>query len=146
MRFTAHGAARNVTGSKHLLAVSGKRILLDCGLFQGRRAESERRNRKLPFDPSSIDAVLLSHAHIDHCGSLPTLVKNGFAGPIYATSATADLCAILLRDTAYIQEHDLKYLNKRRRKRGEPALPISGALSAAFPPRGATPATSSGPP
>lgn len=122
MRFTAHGAARNVTGSKHLLTISGKRILLDCGLFQGRRAESERRNRNLPFDPSSIDAVLLSHAHVDHCGSLPTLVKNGFGGPIYATSATADLCAILLRDTAYIQEHDLKYLNKKRRKRGEPAL------------------------
>lgn len=122
MRFTAYGAARNVTGSKHLLTVGGRRVLLDCGLFQGRRSESEKRNRHLPFDPASIDAVLLSHAHIDHCGSLPTLVKNGFTGPIYATSATVDLCGILLRDTAYIQEHDLKYLNKKRRKAGQPAL------------------------
>jgi len=119
MRFTAYGAARNVTGSKHLLEVGGVRVLLDCGLYQGRRAESERRNRNLPFEPSSIDAVLLTHAHIDHCGSLPTLVKNGFTGPIYATHATTDLCAILLRDSAYVQRHDLEYLNRRRRRRGE---------------------------
>ena len=117
MKLTAYGAARNVTGSKHLLEVSGKRILLDCGLYQGRRAESERRNRQLPFDPASIDMVLLSHAHIDHSGSLPTLVKQGFRGSVYATHATVDLCEILLRDTAYIQSHDLEYLNKRRKKR-----------------------------
>ncbi len=122
MRFTAHGAARNVTGSKHLLEVGGRRLLLDCGLFQGRRAESERRNRKLPFAPPSIDLVLLSHAHVDHCGSLPTLVKGGFGGPIFATPATADIAEILLRDTAYVQRHDLEYLNKRRRKRGQ--LPL----------------------
>ncbi len=122
MKFTAYGAARNVTGSKHLLSVNGKRILLDCGLYQGRRSESERRNRHLPFDPSSIDAVLLSHAHIDHAGSLPTLVKLGFNGPIYATHATVDLCGILLRDSAYVQNHNLKYLNSRRRKRGERPL------------------------
>jgi metallo-beta-lactamase family protein len=125
VKLTAYGAARNVTGSKHLLEVAGKRILLDCGLYQGRRAESERRNRQLPFDPASIDVVLLSHAHIDHSGSLPTLVKQGFRGSIYATHATADLCEILLRDTAYIQSHDLEYLNKRRRKRGQvPLEPI----------------------
>ena len=125
MRFTAYGAARNVTGTKHLLEVGARRILLDCGLFQGRRAESERRNRHLPFDPAGIDAVVLSHAHIDHSGSLPTLVKHGFAGAIYATHATADLCEIMLRDTAFVQSHDLEYLNKRRRKRGEvPLEPI----------------------
>ena len=122
MRLTVHGAARNVTGSKHVLEVDGRRVLLDCGLFQGRRSESERRNRNLPFDPRSIDAVLLSHAHIDHCGSLPTLVKAGFAGPIFATHATVDLAGILLRDSAYVQQHDLEYLNKRRRKKGE--LPL----------------------
>jgi metallo-beta-lactamase family protein len=118
MQFTAYGAARNVTGTKHLVEVAGKRYLLDCGLYQGRRREAERRNRNLPFNPSTIDAVLLSHAHIDHSGSLPTLVKHGFRGRIYCTHATADLCAILLRDTAYIQSHDLEYLNKKRRKRG----------------------------
>ncbi|MCD4690050.1 MBL fold metallo-hydrolase, partial [bacterium] len=121
MKFTAYGAARNVTGSKHLLSVNGKRILLDCGLYQGRRSESERRNRSLPFDPTSIDAVLLSHAHIDHAGSIPTLVKLGYTGPIYATHATVDLCDILLRDSAYVQNHNLAYFNKRRRKRGESA-------------------------
>lgn len=125
MRFTAHGAARNVTGSKHLLEVGESRVLLDCGLYQGRRAESERRNRNLPFEPSSIGAVILSHAHVDHCGSLPTLVKNGFEGSIYATHATVDLCGILLRDSAYVQRHDLEYLNKRRRRRGEiPLEPV----------------------
>ena len=125
MKLTAYGAARNVTGSKHLLEVAGKRVLLDCGLYQGRRAESERRNRQLPFDPASIDLVLLSHAHIDHSGSLPTLVKRGFSGSIYATHATVDLCEILLKDTAYIQSHDLEYLNKRRKKRGQvPLEPI----------------------
>lgn len=122
MRLTVHGAARNVTGSKHVLEVGSSRVLLDCGLFQGRRAESERRNRNLPFDPRSIDAVLLSHAHVDHCGSLPTLVKGGFAGRIFATPATVDLAGILLRDSAYVQQHDLEYLNKRRRRRGELAL------------------------
>jgi len=125
MKFTAYGAARNVTGSKHLLEIAGKRVLLDCGLYQGRRKESERRNRNLPYDPASIDVVLLSHAHIDHSGSLPTLVKHGYRGRIYCTHATVDLAAILLRDTAYIQSHDLEYLNKRRRKRGElPLEPI----------------------
>jgi metallo-beta-lactamase family protein len=122
MQFTAHGAARNVTGTKHLLEVAGKRFLLDCGLYQGRRKEAERRNRHLPFNPASIDAVLLSHAHVDHSGSLPTLVKNGFRGRIYCTHATADLCAILLRDTAYIQSQDARYLNKKRKKKRLPEI------------------------
>jgi metallo-beta-lactamase family protein len=122
MRLTPNGAVRNVTGSKHLLEVGGSRILLDCGLFQGKREESERKNRSLPFDPEAVDTVLLTHAHIDHCGSLPTLVKGGFGGPIHATAATTDLAGILLRDTAYIQLHDLEYLNKRRIRRGE--IPI----------------------
>ncbi len=121
MRITAFGAARNVTGSKHLLTVGAKRVLLDCGLFQGHRGESERKNRSFPFDPASIDAVLLSHAHIDHSGSLPSLVKAGFRGRILATGATADLTEILLRDSAHLQAHDAEYLNARRR-RGEAAL------------------------
>jgi metallo-beta-lactamase family protein len=121
MRFTAFGAARNVTGSKHLLTVGASRVLLDCGLFQGHREESERRNRSFPFDPASIDVVLLTHAHVDHSGSLPSLVKAGFRGRILATGATADLTEILLRDSAHIQAHDAEYLNEKRR-RGEPPL------------------------
>ncbi len=122
MKLTVHDAVRNVTGTKHVLTVGETRALFDCGLVQGPRKESERRNRNLPFAPGGIDCVLLSHAHVDHSGSLPALVKGGFAGRIHCTKATADIAEILLRDTAYIQEHDLKYLNKRRRKRGEPAL------------------------
>ena len=118
MKLTAYGAARNVTGTQHLLEVAGKRVLLDCGLYQGRRKESERRNSKLPFDPASIDAVLLSHAHIDHSGSLPTLVKNGFRGRIFSTHATADLCEILLRDTAHIQS-TTSSTSTREGRRGE---------------------------
>lgn len=113
------GAARTVTGSMHLISVNGSRILLDCGLFQGKRAESYERNRNFPFNPSEIDAVVLSHAHIDHAGNLPNLVKNGFHGPIYATSATRDLCNIMLYDSAYIQERDIEYVNKRHLKKHE---------------------------
>ncbi len=114
------GAARTVTGSMHLVSVNGTRILLDCGMFQGRRSEAYDRNRTFPFDPSNIDAVILSHAHIDHAGNLPTLVKNGYHGPIYATSATRDLCNIMLYDSAYIQQRDIEYVNKRRQKKHEP--------------------------
>ncbi len=125
MKFTAHHAARGVTGTKHVLTVGSARFLLDCGLVQGRRSKSDALNRELPFSPASIHSVLLSHAHIDHSGSLPTLVKHGFNGNIYATHATVDLCSIMLKDTAYIQRHDLEYLNKRRRKRGQlPLEPI----------------------
>ena len=98
MRLEFQGATRTVTGSMHVLHVSGKRILLDCGLFQGRRAESNEHNRKFPFDPREVDALVLSHAHIDHSGNLPGLVKQGYSGPIFATQATKDLCAIMLAD------------------------------------------------
>jgi metallo-beta-lactamase family protein len=115
-----HGAARTVTGSRHLLVANGHRILLDCGLFQGKREESERLNRRFPFDPAEIDAVVMSHAHIDHSGALPSLVKQGFKGCIHGTLATADLLGVMLRDSASIQEKDIEYVNKRRRKKNEP--------------------------
>src|SRR5713226_3433994 len=117
MKITFWGAARTVTGSMHHLQVDGKRYLLDCGLYQGHRKDAENRNRDLPFDARSIDAVVLSHAHIDHSGNLPTLVRNGFAGPIYTTPASIDLCNWMLRDTAHIQEKDAEFVNKWRAKR-----------------------------
>jgi metallo-beta-lactamase family protein len=113
MHIEFHGAARTVTGSRHLLVANGKRILLDCGLFQGKRKESDSHNRDFGFDPRKIDAVVLSHAHIDHSGALPSLVKQGFSGSIHATLATADLLTLMLRDSAHIQEKDIAYLNKR---------------------------------
>lgn len=119
MYITFHGAARSVTGSKHLLEVNGKMILLDCGLVQGRRKESEEANRNLPFDCSKIDVMILSHAHIDHSGNIPNLVKNGFKGDILCTPATRDLCAAMLRDSAHIQERDVEYVNKKRARKGE---------------------------
>jgi metallo-beta-lactamase family protein len=122
MRIHFHGAARTVTGSQHLLEVNGSRLLLECGLFQGRRTETYERNRSFAFDPSEIDAVLLSHAHIDHSGNLPHLVKNGFNGSIYATSATVDLSDVMLRDSGHIQESDAVFVNKKRAKRGEPPI------------------------
>lgn len=118
---TFWGAARTVTGSKHLLALdSGRRVLLDCGLFQGRRDESDRLNADFGFDAGSIDAVVLSHAHIDHAGLLPKLWRDGFRGRVYATSATRDLAALMLMDSAHIQEMDVKYVNKKRAQRGQP--------------------------
>lgn len=119
MRLQFWGAAQTVTGSMHLLEVGGRQILLDCGLYQGRRKEAFERNRKLPFDAAEIDAVILSHAHIDHSGNLPSLVKSGFSGSIYATSATRDLCAYMLVDSAHLQENDVRFVNKRRRKQGK---------------------------
>lgn len=113
------GAAHQVTGSMHLLEVNGHKLLLDCGLYQGKRKEAFERNRGLPFDACEIDAVVLSHAHIDHSGNLPSLVKAGFTGPIYATSATRDLDAYMLLDSAHIQESDVAYVNKRRAKQGK---------------------------
>jgi metallo-beta-lactamase family protein len=117
MRLTFWGAAGAVTGSMHLVETGGKRILLDCGMHQGRRKDSDAKNRRLPFPGSSIDAVILSHAHIDHSGNLPSLVKNGFTGPIYTTPATIDLCNWMLPDTAHIQEKDAEFLNRRQDKR-----------------------------
>ncbi len=123
MRLQFIGAAGTVTGSMHLLEVNGKRILLDCGLFEGKRAESIKTNKDFKFfHPASIDAVVLSHAHIDHSGNLPNLVKQGFSGPIFATPATRDLAGIMLADSAKIQEQDTEYLNKRLARRGEPAV------------------------
>lgn len=122
MRLTFWGAARQVTGSMHLLETGAARILLDCGLMQGHRAEANERNAHLPFDAATLDAVLLSHAHVDHCGNLPTLVKNGFTGDIIATPATCDLTRIMLLDSAKIQEQDVAYLNKKRALRGETPL------------------------
>jgi len=117
------GAAQMVTGSKHIVKTSkGKKILLDCGLFQGAGKESGELNRMWGFDPSSLDYLILSHAHIDHTGLLPKLVKDGFNGKIYANDATRDLCEIMLADSAYIQKSDIKYVNKYRKKKGKPAL------------------------
>lgn len=126
MKISFYGAAQTVTGSKHLITTEGgKNLLLDCGLFQGRGAETEGLNRHFGFDPSSIDYLILSHAHADHAGNIPQLVKSGYTGPIFATPATIDLCRIMLADSAHIQEYDVQYLNKRRaRKHQELLKPI----------------------
>lgn len=118
---TFWGAARNVTGSMHQVDACGRTLLLDCGLFQGHRAESYQRNHAFPFKPKDIDAVLLSHAHLDHCGNLPNLVRQGFTGPIYCTPATRALTGVMLGDAAKIQEEDAAYLN-RKRASGEPKV------------------------
>jgi len=113
------GGARTVTGSQHLLTINGKKILLECGLFQGRRKDTYEKNKSFKFDPNEIDALILSHAHIDHSGNIPNLVKNGFDGPIYATSATVDLCDIMLRDSAHLQQRDVEWLNKKRKNKNQ---------------------------
>jgi metallo-beta-lactamase family protein len=112
MKLTFHGAAGGVTGSQHELESGGALVLLDCGMFQGRRKEAEEKNREMPVPTRSVDAVVLSHAHIDHSGRLPLLVRQGFQGPIYATPATIDLCASMLRDTAHIAESDAAFVNR----------------------------------
>ncbi|MEX2472264.1 MAG: MBL fold metallo-hydrolase [Gemmatimonadota bacterium] len=122
MKLTFWGAARTVTGSAHLLEFEGGRVLMDCGLFQGRRAEARRRNASMPVDPATVDAVLLSHAHIDHSGLLPAFQKGGFRGPVWATHATSDLCGAMLRDSAFIQEKDIEWVNRRERRRGADQL------------------------
>ncbi|MFN5113852.1 MAG: MBL fold metallo-hydrolase, partial [Ignavibacteria bacterium] len=114
MKIEFYGAARTVTGSQHLLTFGEYSILLDCGLFQGKRSEAQEFNRKVHWDAASIDAVILSHAHIDHSGNLPTLVKHGFKGAIYATPATRDLCAVMLMDSAMIQMKDAQFLLKHK--------------------------------
>lgn len=114
MILTSFGAAEEVTGSKHLLELNGKKILLDCGMFQGRRSEADRKNRHLGFEAEDIHAVVLSHAHIDHSGLLPMLIKHGYRGNIYSTPATRDLCAIMLMDSAHIQKRDAEFLSKRK--------------------------------
>lgn len=119
MRISFHGAAHTVTGSQHLIEVNGSRLLLDCGLFQGRRADTYERNLNFHHDPRKVDAVILSHAHIDHAGNLPNFVKRGFEGSIYTTRATAELASLMIRDSGRIQEADAKYVNKKRAERGE---------------------------
>jgi len=118
------GAARTVTGSKHLLEIDGHRILFDCGLFQGLKELRERNWAALPVPPDSIDAVVLTHAHIDHSGWLPRLVAGGFKGPIHCTGGTADLCKLVLPDAAHLQEEDAKFANKRGFSKHSPALPL----------------------
>jgi metallo-beta-lactamase family protein len=122
MKIRFYGAARTVTGSQHLLEVNGNKLLLECGIFQGKRRDFYERNRSFPFDPRSLDAVILSHAHIDHSGNLPNLVKQGYNGPIYTTPPTADLAGVMLLDSAHIYEEDAAYINKKKRKHGEPTI------------------------
>ena len=116
------GAAQTVTGSMHLVEADGHRLLLDCGMAQGRREEAKKLNSEFPFDPEKIDAVVLSHAHLDHSGKLPMLVKKGFSGSIFSTSATRDLCSAMLADSASLQEMDAKYVNRQNEKQGLPFI------------------------
>jgi metallo-beta-lactamase family protein len=123
MKISFHGAARTVTGSKHLLSLNnGKKILLDCGMFQGMGRETDKLNRGFGFTPSEVDALVLSHGHIDHCGLIPKLVGDGFSGPVYCTPATMEVAAVLLQDSARIQESDIKYTNRKRKNEGRPLL------------------------
>ena len=122
MKISFMGAARTVTGSRHLLHVNGKNILLDCGMFQDKKSVQQNLNSHFGFDPRSIDYVVLSHAHIDHSGCIPVLVKNGFRGKIFCTPATFDLCKIMLTDSAHIQENDAKWKNKKRLENDEPLI------------------------
>jgi metallo-beta-lactamase family protein len=122
LHITFLGAAHTVTGSQYLIQINNHQLLLECGLFQGQRSAFYERNWNFAYDPKTIDAVVLSHAHIDHSGNLPNLFKKGYMGPIYATPATAHLCDIMLRDSGHIHEQDIKYINKKRAKRGEPPL------------------------
>ena len=123
MKIKFIGAAREVTGSKHLITTnSGKNILLDCGMFQGKGLETDNANRNLMFDPEQIDHIILTHAHVDHAGLIPYLYKMGFRGSVICSNATRDLCAIMLADCAFIQEHDTHTFNKRRAKKGLPIV------------------------
>ena len=120
MKIAFHGAARTVTGSKHLLTLTnGKKYLLDCGMYQGMGKETDELNRDFGFNPSDVDHMILSHAHVDHCGLIPKLIKEGYNGKVYATPATKDLAAILMADSAGIQENDLKFVNKTRAVQGK---------------------------
>ncbi|HMT37045.1 MAG TPA: MBL fold metallo-hydrolase, partial [Chitinophagaceae bacterium] len=123
MKITFHGAAQTVTGSKHLIHLkNGKKILLDCGLFQGMGEDTLTLNTHFGFDPQEVTYMILSHAHIDHSGLLPKLVKEGYKGKIYCTPATADLTTVMLQDSAFIQEADVAFVNKRRAQNGLPYI------------------------
>lgn len=131
MRIHFFGATRTTTGSMYLLEVNGQKILLECGLFQGRREESMERNRKFPFNPAEVHSVVLSHAHIDHCGNLPNLCRSGFSGNIFSTFATRDLAAIMLEDSAAIQKDDAAFVSKKRALSGLPPVePLYSATDA----------------
>jgi metallo-beta-lactamase family protein len=132
MKITFCGAAGTTTGSQHLLEVNGQRILLDCGLYQGKRADAFERNRNFRFAPEKLHCVVLSHCHIDHSGNLPNLVHQGYKGHIYSTPATRDLCSIMLPDCAHIQEMDVAYLNKKRKAAGQPLLEPTFSLQDAM--------------
>jgi metallo-beta-lactamase family protein len=122
MKIHFFGAARTVTGSQFLIEVNGSKILVECGMFQGKRSDTYQINQNFLFDPKKVDTLLLSHAHIDHSGNIPNLVKQGYYNRIYATEATVSLAEIMLRDSGYIQEADIQYVNKKRARRGEPPL------------------------
>lgn len=130
LTLTSFGAAGTVTGSKHLLECDGRRVLVDCGLFQGLKNLRELNWETLPVEASSLDAVILTHAHLDHTGYLPRLVQQGFRGPIYATSATRDVAELILMDSARLQEQDAAYLNKIKATKHSPALPLYGVEDA----------------
>lgn len=125
MKLQFFGGAQTVTGSQHLLKVNGKKILLECGLFQGRRKDTYEKNLNFLHDPADVDVMLLSHAHIDHCGNIPNLYKNGYDKHVYTTGATVDLCQIMLRDSAFLNKKDVEWVNKRRRQQHkEPLEPL----------------------
>jgi len=127
IKVSFHGAARTVTGSRHIVSVNSENVLLDCGLFQGRRAETYERNLNFSFNPADIDALILSHAHIDHIGNVPNLVKKGFKGDIHATAATDDLLSVMLNDSARLQESDIGFVNKINRRKGRDEIePLYG--------------------
>lgn len=131
MQLTSYGAARTTTGSQHLIEVNGRRILFDCGLFEGKREAAYNRNRHFPFNPKDLDAVILSHAHIDHSGNLPNLCVQGYEGNIYSTSATRDLASIMLQDSAKVQMSDVAFVNKKRERQGLPAFkPLYDSVAA----------------
>lgn len=131
MKITFAGAAREVTGSCHILEVGGRTVLLDCGMFQGRRSETRIRNAELPVEIGRIDAVVLSHAHIDHSGRLPLLVRHGYRNPIFCTAATRDLAAVMLADSAHIQEKDAEFLARRQKEVAAPLYSMRDAAIAA---------------
>ena len=130
VNFTSLGGAGTVTGSKHLVEHAGGRFLIDCGLFQGHKELRELNWQQLPVAPASINAVVLTHAHLDHCGYLPRLIKDGFNGPIYATPATIDVAKLILRDSAFLQEKDAEFANRHGFSRHHPALPLYGKADA----------------
>jgi len=122
LRITFHGAAQEVTGSMHLIEINNQCILLDCGMYQGHRAEAYERNLNFPFDPKTVDTLVLSHAHIDHSGNIPNLVKQGFRGNIWCTAATRNLSTYMLMDSGHIQESDAEYMTKKRARTGGPPV------------------------